>query len=928
MANAILSRQADASTVDLRPPYRSPKVLRAWDRRPTKALAPRSTNQKIMRRAGLRSGAVKVSNGRASNASMESHADRPCKRSRLEANMDVDGDLGVPAYSGTQWVKGSPVKKRKAAMRRSLKPDMPVHSEDVATIPEYRGKINQSYANDTEIASKEAGAIGDHISPDPPSSPATPVLSPAKFRFNFQNTTGDFFGSDETDSASPEGAVQATPSKRKVEILMDRISPTKRARNTELLNLRNPSDPQICPELMLKATSQSEETSSCEGFLPACQPGGGVEWEEHKPLKSIPHEISSLGSGAVVPQYIIDDRTIGVSSLGEAAKEDTSINYKDLEEITDNSWTSVAPIQEHGDSEQHQLLSENKPEVVDTIDTEREQRAVSPSSTLEGELLDTALVGLPSLTGQEHFGTSGTSLSLNLSTVHGMHRTAKAGVDSELSELSVHDQQPHNPARIARSFRLFDADSSEEASTGSLHDSWPSFEGQIEHEDLLGSIVPAYDEAEDDDSNCDETPDSPSQQLLQEVLLSPSKQRVLVQASPPRVYGQEKISFQADEDTTLLRDFLLRVQNKKADSEKRVEWEHYAEKRRSESPRKTSIIMDTPPRKDPSGPDNSSFMLAFRDSSKPSPSKQHETPTEQDIDDLGNGAYSEVTSSRRSRTPRTRASARSTTPSTILARHIQYRRLDGGDTLALPQSTANELALLTRNNTKSNRQGSKAVKFTLLALAKRASAEQGLAEIKVDNVAKGKGVHWDKKLTYFQLGEDSRAETSQTQEKAVSKPKIRRLKNLGAVNGTPAPKRAMQLATDDGSKSNSPHEKASSNEIESLDAVHKGTKDKPKDKGEALNPQTSSTKARHVNEKPKRTRTKPMLFSRQEEIEGPILPSCEGGMEMDLAATPKTTMKPSSETVKGTQESVHSFHSSLPLPGGKTLRQRRTRAKP
>ncbi|KAL8863184.1 MAG: hypothetical protein Q9178_000559 [Gyalolechia marmorata] len=115
---------------------------------------------------------------------------------------------------------------------------------------------------------------------------------------------------------------------------------------------------------------------------------------------------------------------------------------------------------------------------------------------------------------------------------------------------------------------------------------------------------------------------------------------------------------------------------------------------------------------------------------------------------------------------------------------IPVRRADGTDPVVLQKSVAQELALVTQTNTRRNKGQSRPPAVILKSLP---------AEI-VEEGTKGghalrncKSVGWDRKLVYYQDGVEAIIDLdSKTEEK---RPKARRLRGLGAGNGTPAPKR-------------------------------------------------------------------------------------------------------------------------------------------
>ncbi|KAL8851681.1 MAG: hypothetical protein Q9221_003412 [Calogaya cf. arnoldii] len=115
---------------------------------------------------------------------------------------------------------------------------------------------------------------------------------------------------------------------------------------------------------------------------------------------------------------------------------------------------------------------------------------------------------------------------------------------------------------------------------------------------------------------------------------------------------------------------------------------------------------------------------------------------------------------------------------------IPVRRADGTDPVVLQKSVAQELAFVTQSNTRRNKGQSRPPAVMLKSLA---------VEMVEDGTKGGhalrncKSVGWDQKLVYYQDGTEAVVEVeSQKDEK---RPKARRLRGLGAGNGTPAPKR-------------------------------------------------------------------------------------------------------------------------------------------
>ena len=226
------------------------------------------------------------------------------------------------------------------------------------------------------------------------------------------------------------------------------------------------------------------------------------------------------------------------------------------------------------------------------------------------------------------------------------------------------------------------------------------------------------------------------------------------------------------DDTNLLKDFLNRAQARKLAKDSKIP----AQGPSGTSPRRS-------PRK----------ALAEMNSNSPSPQKPKDLATRpgtppgkqrldafsfDDVDEL----TAEPTSCRRSnRTrPPTASKASAGAPS-----FIPVRRADGTDPVILQKSIAQDLAVQTRANTRRNKGQSKPPKLALQTLTAETTEVAANRERARANC---RSVSWDEKLVYYQGIMEAAAEEEGKEEK---RPKIRRLRGLGASNGTPAPKRVV-----------------------------------------------------------------------------------------------------------------------------------------
>jgi len=156
-----------------------------------------------------------------------------------------------------------------------------------------------------------------------------------------------------------------------------------------------------------------------------------------------------------------------------------------------------------------------------------------------------------------------------------------------------------------------------------------------------------------------------------------------------------------------------------------------------------------------------------------------------DLDDVEDEVANEPASCRRS--TRTRLPAPSKTPPGAPS-FIPVRRADGADPVVLQKSQAQEVAIVTRANTRRNKGQSKA---PLLALQDIAAGSEEVVTIGKPRIlkAKGKGVAWAETLASYQDSQDAPEEVDD------QRPKVRRMRGLGAMNGTPAAKRTTTVVS-------------------------------------------------------------------------------------------------------------------------------------
>lgn len=264
---------------------------------------------------------------------------------------------------------------------------------------------------------------------------------------------------------------------------------------------------------------------------------------------------------------------------------------------------------------------------------------------------------------------------------------------------------------------------------------------------------------------------SPPSASLPINILDVSMSEAQTSSTVTRPCAEVRLGSRLSDDTNMLKDFLDRVKAKKAAMGADM----------SEAIRPVSASPLKSPRK----------VLAAVDTNLPSPRRSQEianrpgTPPgkhvveSSDLDELDDDAV-EASSFRRSarvRLPGPQKLARAT-PSLI-----PVRRPNVSEPVILQKSIAQELALLTRANTRRNKGRSKPADLTILALA----TEPVQLDAPVREMREGaKQVAWDETLVYHLEGEAKQGEKR--------KPKMRRLKGLGTANGTPAAKKEVASA--------------------------------------------------------------------------------------------------------------------------------------
>ena len=235
------------------------------------------------------------------------------------------------------------------------------------------------------------------------------------------------------------------------------------------------------------------------------------------------------------------------------------------------------------------------------------------------------------------------------------------------------------------------------------------------------------------------------------------------------------------DDTSMLKDFLNRAQAKKAAKNVPL--------LSAEVPILQSSPTRRSPRKalEPQPGDIGSPQKKKKSTKSPSTPPRKILVEENDSFDDPE-AICEPTSFRRS--TRTRLPAPSKTPPGAPT-FIPVRRGEGSDPIVLQKSQAQEMAVVTRANTRRNKGQSKPPALALQELPPESPVKLTTSKERADHAKK---VAWAERLASFQESKEAPEEPEDQQQK----PKVRRMRGLGAVNGTPAKKSTAMAPSSNG----------------------------------------------------------------------------------------------------------------------------------
>jgi hypothetical protein len=298
---------------------------------------------------------------------------------------------------------------------------------------------------------------------------------------------------------------------------------------------------------------------------------------------------------------------------------------------------------------------------------------------------------------------------------------------------------------------------------------------------------------------------------------APTPRKLHSPPPPPMQSAQDDVTMTIalDDDTALLKDFLNRAKANKAKAEKAAVMTH---RRESLQNRRDSDVIRhalASPRKaleekDPNSPskydneltlDLSQTLTLNMDNNALSSPNADLAEDGEPADEKSSRGSRRSTRAKKSRLPAP-ASAPQAPPQTS---KIAIRRPDGTEHVVLKKSDAQELSLITRNNTRKNKQGAFCVTVRLMKLAVD-SANLPPLDDSTRELVVGKNIRWDEQLAYYQENPEVVAEREslatpdelsmpdaastpsakpKTKVSKNSTPKIRRVRGLGTANGTP-----------------------------------------------------------------------------------------------------------------------------------------------
>ncbi|KAF2267544.1 hypothetical protein CC78DRAFT_566032 [Lojkania enalia] len=765
-----------------------PKAPRAWDRKVEKTLSRDGREKKVWRRYALRSQPANTTSAENEDDPQEGDSrNRAVKKLRVRSDETVEAAPTVKdkqrAFRGTRWDRRKSMLPRKKTMLRDQNSES---TEETTAVDE-----TTPYAPD---GSDESAIDWGMLEEDRAASEEAPFLDKKRRESPFIFTVEDIH-----DERNLKG--QLASSTNFIEGLVSGG---------------------------LEFEIQSNDVSPQEEFSPALprpQPQAVSSAQIRQPTNQAPRpnteETISIVAAPIVSRDPVGPQDdIGILNAIEAGAEVENGELILLEE------GSEADPQSHGDVQ----------EIVTTKRNGQEDNEVLEYLTSNEKMCDE----LSSASATSDDGRDAHMSEVTPATYIGSPHQKKENDDSDLGAAA---DSPEDITFTEQSLQLeIQREMDIATQTEAVHDlvegeepMKPSMEDNIafaaQNVDAIGisntQLLHNGPGSPGSQSLPDEDSEDPSNNIAAGLTLTPalsicleSPRRQLRSPTPPpseAIPDDATITMHLDEDTALLKDFISRAAVSKANKAASIARRSSLQNRRDSdavrhalaSPRK--ILED----KDPNSPskydndatlDLSQTLTLNMDQQPPlSPSGDQAEP------DAADDTKPSKSSRRSSRTRKSRLPAPSSGQQAAqMPKNIAVRRADGGEPIVLKRTEAQELGLLTRANTRKNKQGAVTVSLRLLKInAEPMATVDDSSESTSETKPGRKNVRWDETLAYYQ--EDTGTTLSAADMKSLetpdelslptsiassmgtpkaakdksSTPKSRRIRGLGAANGTP-----------------------------------------------------------------------------------------------------------------------------------------------
>ena len=357
----------------------------------------------------------------------------------------------------------------------------------------------------------------------------------------------------------------------------------------------------------------------------------------------------------------------------------------------------------------------------------------------------------------------------------------------EQAEMTMHDQSPERSRDIP-------ATREEESVLESVRSNEPNKDNERSATDAKPAVGKEQSNAPDEEQVLPQVEDDDTKEFFaidvdsafqkSRSEITDNQEEVMdIFANGPEVTITEEtttIPVQFNDDEGMLRDFLSRTNaSKAARIAKRSSLSHKRDsdviKMALASPRRALETLDT---NSPSPRKTQEAEALSRNMSSPTENTLTLQDITGDVDELSRADPTPCRSGRGIRPKKDEDHSAANIPQTI-----SIRRPEVAERITVKKSEAQEMAILTRTNTRRNKGGSTAVKHKLKTLKDQEPEE--MAEREIPEGAKTVTWSTDLVTAYFDA-EGAKPEEGDAAGATTSRPRARRAKALGTMNGTPA----------------------------------------------------------------------------------------------------------------------------------------------